>query len=122
MAKTKTETATLNIQAINSTIHVARTIGKAKSAEELNAGEEEIIAVHKFLTTPAEVEVTMALTMNLGNYESARISASVRIPCYKEEIAETYLLAERFVQERIETERNQIAAVKDPGKKSNNPF
>jgi hypothetical protein len=105
-------------EARNSTVFVSRTIGKNAPGSE--QGDEGIISVHKFETVPAEVEVTMALTMNLGNYETARISVSARVPCYKEEMEEAYRFAERFVTEKVEAERNAIAGRRD--KKPANPF
>lgn len=87
-------------------------------------GEEEVIeedlAVHQFITTPAEVEVGVALTMNLGNFESAKLSVSLRLPCYKEEIEDAYTYAQSFVESRIDKERSLITASRKG--KANSPL
>lgn len=97
------------MKAKNSTIYVSKTVGPSKGAPPPQ-GEEDIVAVHKFETEPATVEVDYSLTMNLGNYESARISVSVTVPCYKEEIDEAYEFAQAWAEERLSKERDQIDA------------
>jgi hypothetical protein len=101
-------------KAKNSTVFVDRTIRNGKEAVE-EEGDEGIIAVHRFETEPANVSVDYSLTMNLGNFESARISVSVQIPCYREEIDDAYEFASAWVEQRIGEERNKI--VGEPGKK-----
>ena len=102
-------------KAKNSTMFVSRTIGKANETPE-EEGDEGIIAIHKFETEPATVSVDYSLTMNLGNFESARISVSVQVPCYREEVDEAYEFASAWVEQRIGAERNKI--VGEPGKKN----
>lgn len=70
--------------------------------------DEELISIQKFVTTPAEVEVGIALTMNLGNYESAKLSVHLRLPCYAEEKDEAFAFAQRWVEERVSRERDLI--------------
>lgn len=96
----------------NSTVFVNRTIGKAKNMPEPE-GDEDVIAVHRFETEPATVSVDYSLTMNLGNFESARIGVSVRVPCYKEEIDEAFEFASAWVEQRISAERGKIAETRD---------
>jgi len=106
------------MKAKNSTIYVSKTVGPSKGAPPPK-GEEDIVAIHKFETDTAQVTAEYALTMNLGNYESARISVSVTVPCYKEEIDEAYEFAQAWAEERLSKERNMI----DSGRKGgNNPF
>lgn len=93
----------------NSTVYVNKTVGPAKGAPPPE-GEEDIVAIHKFETEPAVVHVDYALTMNLGNYESAKISVSVSVPCYKEEIDEAYEFAQAWVEERLSKERDMITS------------
>ena len=105
------------IETRNSTIMVSRTIGKASAGEP---EDTKTISVHRFETVPAEVEVTLGLTIGLPNYSSAKISVSVKMPCYKEEIEEAYRFVEKFVTDKVEAERNEIVGHKD--KKTVNPF
>jgi hypothetical protein len=96
----------------NSTVYVNRTVGEANKMPETE-GDEDVIAVHKFETEPAVVSVDYTLTMNLGNYESARIGVSVHVPCYKEEIDDAYEFAQAWVEARVEKERNMVTAARD---------
>ena len=106
------------MKAKNSTVYVTRTVGKANDMPPPE-GEEDLIAVHEFKTEPAKVTVDYSLTMNLGNFSSARIGVSVEIPCYREEVDEAYEFAAKWVEERIQHERDAIVASRDGGA---NPF
>jgi hypothetical protein len=46
------------------------------------------LEVQTFESPPAHVSVSIGLTHNLGNYESAQTKVSVTLPCYPEEIDE----------------------------------
>ena len=96
----------------NSKFYVNRSIGEAGKMPPPE-GEEGVIAVHRFEGEVAKVSVDYALTMNLGNYESARISVSVELPCYREEIDDAYEYAQAWVEERIAKERDMIASSRD---------
>jgi len=74
-----------------------------------------MIDVHQFETTPARVRVGLGLTINRGNFESARIDVSVELPCYKEEVEEVYRVAQQFVEERIQKE---VAELNESHKKA----
>lgn len=77
---------------------------------------EEQISITRFLTTPAMVGCELGATVNMGNYESARVSVSVTVPCYKEEIETAYEWSKDFVEQRFKTEvaeaRTHAAALK----------
>lgn len=98
------------MKAINSFINVSRTIKSNRRARE--DVSDDSIAVHKFQTDPAEVSVACALTINLGNFESAKITVSVSLPCYKEEIDDAYDFAQKWVENRIEQEKQLISNIK----------
>jgi hypothetical protein len=93
----------------NSTIYVTRTVGPNRGPTT-GSESEDIIAVHKFETAPAKVSVDYALTINLGNFESAKIGISVTVPCYLEEIGEAYEFAQAWAEERLTRERDMITA------------
>lgn len=86
---------------------VSRTIGKG---DEETSTEE--ISVHEFTTTPASVGVDFGLTINLGNYNSARINVSAQVPCYTEELNEAYDFVQKWVEDRVRAERDQIVSKK----------
>lgn len=73
--------------------------GKDPVGEAETKNEE--LKVSCFVTEPAKVSVGMGLTVNLGNYESARIDVSVVVPCYREEIDDAYAFAHRWAETRI---------------------
>lgn len=91
----------------NSMVVVERTYYR-NSNEIGSSQDEEIISVQKFVTTPAEVEVGYALTMNLGDFESAKLSITLRVPCYAEEKDEAFDFTQRWVEERVQKERDLI--------------
>jgi hypothetical protein len=71
-------------------------------------GDEGSIAVHRFDTTPAEVGITKSVTLNLGNYEFARIDVTCRVPAYIEELDEGYRFADAFVEAKIKYEIERV--------------
>jgi len=70
--------------------------------------DETTIEVHKFVTEPATVSVEYGLTMNLGNFESARIAVHLTVPAYREEVDGAYDYARKFVESRVATEVAEI--------------
>ncbi len=79
--------------------------GKLLGKEEL---QEQTLEVRNFLTEPARVSVDYGLTINLGNYESARIGVSVTVPCYTEEIDDAYAYAVEWATKRVAQEKSEI--------------
>lgn len=74
---------------------------------------EETLSVHRFVTEPARVTVEMGMTVNLGNYEAARISVSLSVPCYLEEHDNAFEYAKTWVNKRTldeAAEARQFAA------------
>ena len=54
----------------------------------------------------------MGLTLNLGNYEAAKISVTVELPCAPEDCEETYNDAVKFVEEKVAKEAAKIRSAK----------
>ncbi len=81
----------------------------AKSGKDVGdlRQHDEVLEVHKFVTEPARVFVEMGLTVNLGNYESARITVALSVPCYHEEHNEAFLYARGWVEERAKSEAQE---------------
>lgn len=67
--------------------------------------EESFIDIRPFVTVPAQVTFMAARTLNLGNYESAKVSVSVTMPCYREEIFDALkrveTICETFLSEKV---------------------
>lgn len=49
----------------------------------------------------AEVGIVAGQTMNLGNYNSARVSVSLKLPCAEKDLDETYERALAWVDEKM---------------------
>jgi hypothetical protein len=99
---------------------VVRTVTRLRSGGggvEDNPDEENIednmIRVGVFKTVPARVMVTKGLTLNLGNYESARVTVGFESPCYPEEVKEVEGCLNEFVEERLKQEVSEIRHTPD---------
>ena len=66
--------------------------------------EDRIIKVGVFKTEPAKVTMQKGLTINLGNYESARFTVGVELPCYVEEVQGLLADLNKLVEERVKQE------------------
>jgi hypothetical protein len=75
-----------------------------------NQEKAELVKVHTFATEPAKVSVEFGLTMNLGNYESCKISVGLVVPCYREEVNDAYADARQYVEDKMKTEVEGIRA------------
>lgn len=88
-------------------IFVTRVFGK--NGEEEN--EDKDMEVRRFESEPAYVRANYGLTINLGNYESARCDVSVTLPCYMEEIdaafVEAWKIAKREIQDQVKSIRKK---------------
>lgn len=70
--------------------------------------EKEFIKIRPFATTTAKVGVKLGRTINLGNYESARIDVMIEMPCYVEEAPKVYGDVFSLAEERLMTETDKI--------------
>lgn len=91
---------------------VQRQFFSGKDAKGPPEVKNETIQVRRFLTEPAKVSVAMGLTLNLGNYEAARIDVSLTSPCYQEERDDAYEDSKRWVETRLQKEVEDIRANK----------
>lgn len=48
-----------------------------------------------------KIELNAGKTINLGNYESARIGVSITVPCSRDEIPETFEFARKWVDSKM---------------------
>ena len=70
--------------------------------------EKKLIQIRPFATDPAHITVKLGRTINLGNFESAKIEVALTAPCYVEECKLVYDEVMDFVQERISAEVSKI--------------
>lgn len=87
---------------IEASMSITKKVGK--SAEMLMKEEHKII--HPGVMIPADqlylLSVEGSHTINLGNYESARIGVTLRVPTTKPELEEAYSWATTWVTEHID--------------------
>lgn len=71
---------------------------------------EDVIEVMRFPegVHPAHVSATMGLTINLGDYESAKISVTTTLPCYVEEIDDAFEAAKNYSGTKMLAEKQFI--------------
>lgn len=84
--------------------------------------DEQSISVHKFITEPAEIGLTKGITLNLGNYEFARIDVTCKVPSYIEEVESAYEFANTFVEQKIEFEIKRIRGNPEKNNKDASPL
>lgn len=70
--------------------------------------EEQRILIDTFESEPAFVEVSLGLTINLGNFESLRIDVGARIPCYKEELPSAQQEIFKLVESELVRRKREI--------------
>jgi len=87
-------------------MQVARTyrhrVRKTQHSEQ--DSDNDVIEVHRFVTRPAMVKVAIGGTFSMDNFESVRYDVSFEVPCYREEMEETYDFALGLANERFQTE------------------
>ena len=83
---------------------VRLTAGKVDDEEAVT----EKLEVKPFLTEVATVSVKAGATINLGNYESARVDVMLSIPCYIEEIDSVYEQAKDWVDTRVSKKYKEL--------------
>ncbi len=85
------------------TVTHVQTLGKGQKEEKLLTSTDELVS--KGLIVAKEqlymLEVGGGSTINLGNFESARIDVRLTAPCTKADLMDTYEWASDWVSERI---------------------
>jgi len=66
------------------------------------------IPIQPFVVEPAYVNYSAGVTLNMGNYQSARIDVGISLPTYIEEIPDAYKQAIGIVDKVIEEEVNKL--------------
>ena len=86
---------------------VGETVIEKKTGKEdyaLKGGSQEEVTPGMLVSSEElmQLEVQGGKTINLGNYESARISVSLRMPCSKSDLEEAYKFATDWVSQKVE--------------------
>ncbi len=62
---------------------------------------EEVIDVIDFQAPFSRIRVSEGYTINIGDYQSARIDMSLEVPCYLEQANDAYTAARVFLEEKL---------------------
>lgn len=91
-----------------------------KQETQRETSSEEVVEIVKFEpdTAIAKVRRGYGLTLNLTNYESARLDVGIEVPCYLQDVDAADEWARQWVEERVIKEvtnvRGETAAKKKP--------
>lgn len=78
----------------------AKKIGNEPEAQEVT----ETQTIHKGIITDGHViRVAGSRTLNLGNFESARIEVGIEVPTSKDELEDAYEFATTWVSDKIDS-------------------
>lgn len=88
---------------------------RSDGSEQVIASGSEVVEVRDFKAKPAVVKRHYGVTLNLGNYESARIEVGVEVPCYMEDVELADEWAKKWCEDRL---RAESGAIKADSKKS----
>lgn len=69
---------------------------------------EESMFLSEKTKSPTQVSLKLGMTMNMGNFESARVDVGITVPCDHEKHEECYDWSKDFVEERIKTELQKL--------------
>lgn len=91
---------------------------RASGAEVCITKSEDFSEAKEFTAKPAVVRRAFGVTLNQGNYESARIDVQVEVPCYLEDVERADEWARTFCEQKL---RDEVLLIK-PEKKKQEPF
>lgn len=79
-----------------------------KSGEQENA--EEMLETRQFPegTHPATVMYSRGVTINMGNYQTARVDVGIVLPCFPEEVEQVWEYGQALVAARLEKEVERL--------------
>lgn len=87
--------------------------GRVLSAEEAIKKEPvQVLALDNDVLPLAEVGYAIGLTINLGNYQSARVDVSVKLPTPVEDLQNAYSTAKRIALGWLHEEEQSIQGLK----------
>jgi hypothetical protein len=84
--------------------------GKIHREESEDKNEEQVIAVHQFVTEPARARVNYGIGPS-ACYQGVNLNVTVEYPCYREQTEEGIAEAKRLVVQTVKVERPLAYAV-----------
>lgn len=79
------------------------TVSRKTKDGAVKESTENVGPVKMFEDPPCNVGMTAAMTINLGDYNSAKVQVSLHVPCKHEEIDETFDFAKEWVETKVNT-------------------
>lgn len=80
---------------------IEKKTGKTEYQQVLEKTEEVATGLIVPAHDKVELEIGAGKTINLGNYESARISVNLRVPCSKDTLEDTFNFAKGWVDAKM---------------------
>lgn len=99
-------------------------IGNVSVTYKRSTGDEEVIFCEDYIMAkddvqkiknPAQVGASMGLTLNMGNYESARVDAWLQMPCDPAKIDDAYSDVTGWVEKKVGEQRDAIRQIQANG-------
>jgi hypothetical protein len=88
-----------------------------KKDVQRESASEEVVAIGEFQGPVARVRRGYGLTLNLSNYESARLDVAVEVPCYVEDVDAADEWARQWVEKRVVQEVENVRGEGSTSKK-----
>lgn len=101
------------IQGAYEIVHFRKEYKDGKLIVESEEGSEEI-AIRKYNFKPSTVHVGLGYSINLGDYNNAKVNVGITVPCAREEIEDAYQYADSTVTKLL---REKVMEVKRRAKK-----
>ena len=81
-----------------------QTTGKITVSDEKGDFRQRLLSVGELEEPYARVTSSVGLTVNLGNYESVRVTVGVELPCSLDKVHEAMDAAKEYVKAEMKTE------------------
>lgn len=115
------EAAVSTLRQLNEIVPVLKTtvekkVGGSKEYK-LSKDKDTVLTGHaRMIESPVMVSTSVGLTINLGNFESARVNAGISYPCKNEasEIEATFKKAWALVESEVARESKDVRGEKKP--------
>jgi len=101
---------------LNGVFWVTREVRKSGEVLDDHGKSENVtIEVTPFEGEVARVGLDAAMTINLGNYQSAKVGVFLSVPCYPEEAHEVFDVVKATVEKRMSEEVAEVQEMKRKG-------
>lgn len=82
-------------------------VSRGRDTAEETIRDTDDAEVFKFETDPAYVRVSAGVTRQIRDYESLRVDVAISMPCYKEQVQDTFNEVRERVADFLEQEVNE---------------